>query len=161
MYLLGLAPIHVLQSLCPPLAREPEHPATLGVLGCRISIMFIIKYFCSVGFWFFLLSPSLTSHLSPSSDSFLVCSSRHDKHFSLLLPSRFTFCCLSSSLSLFLHFFFTVHSAVSQAMMDYPKLTPSLSRCQERGKTEGSALGLSNFFWAGRMTVSRNCRSRV
>lgn len=64
----GLTPIHVLQSLFPPLAREPEHPATLGVLGCRISILFIIKYFCSVGFGFFLLL-SLTSHLSPSSAS--------------------------------------------------------------------------------------------
>lgn len=54
---LSLAPIHVLQSLFPPLAREPEHPATLGELGCRISILFIVKYFYSVGFGFFFLHP--------------------------------------------------------------------------------------------------------
>lgn len=142
----GLVPICVLQSLFPPLTREPEHPAALGVLGCRISILFIVKYFCCI----FFSSSSTLSHLSPVSFLrllLLVCSSRHDEHFSLLIPSDSAFCCLRSYLSLFLHFsFFSVHSKVSQAMMDSPKLTSSLSRCQERRETEGAALGLSNFF---------------
>lgn len=100
----GLAPIHVLQSLFPPLAGEPEHLATLGVLGCRISILFIVKYFCSVGFGFFLLLQSLTSHLSPSSDSQFAHQGMMST-FPLLIPSDFAICCLSSysSLSSLLH----------------------------------------------------------
>lgn len=107
----------------------------------------------------FFLPPSLTFLSLPQT---LVSSSWHDEHssfnpkwFCLLLPqfSYLSLLFLYSSL-------FTVHSKASQPTVEYPKLTPSLKRCQEGRETEGSTLALSDFFWAGRMTVNRSYRSR-
>lgn len=103
-------------SFSPSALLLPEHPATLGVLGCRTSILFIIKYFCSVDIWFF--SSSTLSHLSLVSFLRLISSllikawqalfSFTPKWFYLLLPQFF----LESFSSLLLH------CSVSQAMMD-------------------------------------------
>lgn len=81
----------------------------------------------------------------------------YNKHFSLLTPSGVSFCCLSSpTCLLFLHSrLLAVHSTV-----DSPKFSPSLTRCEVGGETEVSIFTLRDFFWAGRMTVSKGCTSR-
>lgn len=62
----GLAPIHVLQSLFPPLAREPEHPAALDSVRLWDFYSVLSQTFCC-GVCLVFFSPSTLSHLSPVS----------------------------------------------------------------------------------------------
>lgn len=126
----GPAHIHVLLAL----GRETEHPATLGqhwTVGFLFSSY--LKLSDVMGFFLSTLSPFTAS----SSDSHLW----HDKHLSLLIPCDFFFPSVASVLLLESSFsvllLLCCLRQVSQPMVDYPKLTPSLSRSQ-RGETEGS-----------------------